>query len=494
MIRYCCSAMSMMGMLLSSVYIFGKAINHAWSAKQKGLAVLWCFVWAMFSASDPSWMPVLLMRPVICAAFVAFVWKLLGVKWDTAVSAYLLSYGIGYSFLYVATLLIGLGFAPVLSAGHSEDTLFDFSEPIYLPIALLIVALQFFLTYRMFRVRRFKRGFPFLFERYAVIWALVAAGIVWALVSWISMPREHYGNHYGFLTLIAGVLIVGFGIIVWIRRGIKTFYHKKMVERSIEQLEQELAEKTLEIERMDALRVANHKINRRLAALESGVAALIQKHSLEISGELSVALEDITRLSQDYQDEVAQIKWEKPLTSTNVPMIDHLFRHFLAQCEENKISFDLVVNGSIAYITDRIVPQGKLETLIGDHLQDALVAVQASGNPFRSILVMLGAAESGYVFMVSDSGIPFEIDILARLGTERVTTHDDIGGSGIGFMTTFETLQECGASLMISEKQPSAADYTKSVTIRFDKKNQYIIETYRPDAFPPSDRYMIMSK
>ena len=55
-------------------------------------------------------------------------------------------------------------------------------------------------------------------------------------------------------------------------------------------------------------------------------------------------------------------------------------------------------------------------------------------------------------------------------------------GTGIGFMTTFETMKETKASLIIDEmREMSNTDYTKSVTIRFDGKNEYRIKSYRSD-------------
>ena len=47
-------------------------------------------------------------------------------------------------------------------------------------------------------------------------------------------------------------------------------------------------------------------------------------------------------------------------------------------------------------------------------------------------------------------------------------------------MTTFETMKETGASLIIEEfQQNKDRFYTKSVTIKFDGKNQYKVISYR---------------
>jgi hypothetical protein len=54
-------------------------------------------------------------------------------------------------------------------------------------------------------------------------------------------------------------------------------------------------------------------------------------------------------------------------------------------------------------------------------------------------------------------------------------------------------MREYGASLIIDEKAPDNQGYLKSVTIRFDGKNQFIIETYRAGDFPLSDRYTLVS-
>ena len=176
-----------------------------------------------------------------------------------------------------------------------------------------------------------------------------------------------------------------------------------------------------------------------------------------------------------------------------VKEVAYMFELFARKFADNKINFSLKVNGSIPYMVEHVIVKGKLETMIGDHLQDALIAVNASDNPNRSVLAVIGLVGEHYEFTVFDSGIPFEIDTLVRLGNERITTHSATGGSGIGFMTTFETMREYGASLVIDEKEPSSANYSKSITIRFDSKNQYIIKTYRAGSIPASDRYLVIS-
>ena len=94
----------------------------------------------------------------------------------------------------------------------------------------------------------------------------------------------------------------------------------------------------------------------------------------------------------------------------------------------------------------------------------------------------MGIKNNCYEFCICDTGIEFQIETLLKLGLEPVTTHKETGGTGIGFISTFETLKKCNASLIIDEKhEESNNDYTKSVTIKFDGKRQYIIKSYRAD-------------
>ena len=100
------------------------------------------------------------------------------------------------------------------------------------------------------------------------------------------------------------------------------------------------------------------------------------------------------------------------------------------------------------------------------------------GNDNGKILVELSAKSSNYTITVFDNGAEFEIETLAKLGKERVTTHSDSGGSGIGFMTTFETLKKSHASLVITEFE-SKTPFSKSVSFVFNGENKFIVQSYR---------------
>jgi signal transduction histidine kinase len=462
---------------ISSFYIFAKSLRYAAPVKHKTYSVIWCLLGAFAYVARPDWFASVIFRIIFCVTSIVFIWRLTKIKTDTVISAYLFAYAISYCLGNIAALLIGLVFSAFLSGRYEGDSIIDFNEPVYLFMYAVVALFQLLLTCLFFRVRRFKNGFPFLFNKYAIVASLIAIGILLALHTLIVAPRESFVNAYDLLSLLLCIPIVGVGVIIWIRHGITAFYKQKVQERGAQILERELSEKDQEIKRLteqnNILRAANHKINHRLAAMERSVASLAEIVQNE---EISKAAQDIKRLTQDYQSDIDRIKGKNPLPSTKIRMLDEIFGYFAEMCGENNIDFNLKLNGSIPYMTQQLIPLGKLETMIGDHLQDALTAVKASDNKFRGILALLGLAGDFYEFTVYDSGIPFEAETLKLLGTKHITTHAETGGGGIGFMTTFETMRECGASLIISEKNPGEL-WSKSVTIRFDGKNRYTVES-----------------
>ena len=84
------------------------------------------------------------------------------------------------------------------------------------------------------------------------------------------------------------------------------------------------------------------------------------------------------------------------------------------------------------------------------------------------------------VIEVADNGIPFELTSFANLGISQLTTHADTGGSGIGLMDIWKLKEKYRASLHITEYE-TATPYSKKISIIFNKKNLYSVETWRKE-------------
>lgn len=334
-----------------------------------------------------------------------------------------------------------------------------------------------------FKIKRFQKGFCFFnnstnSEMINTIMLNISALII--LVYYIS------GNYYGNLTkqIVICFLVLGVVLFIMIKRTFNIFYKQRLLERNIEDYKSEIALKDAQIKSLSdekyKISKLNHEFYNRQKALIHKVEEITSMNT-EIADELDLS-KQINDLTKEYTDKAQEIKTLDKLPTTGIVEIDDMFKYMQSECDSKKIQFNLKINGNIYHMINNKIPQSRLVTLIGDHLRDAIIAIDFSNNTFKSILAVLGENSGVYEFCVFDTGIEFKIDTLLNLGLKPATTHKDSGGTGIGFMTTFETMKETKASLIIDEmREMSNTDYTKSVTIRFDGKNEYRIKSYRSD-------------
>lgn len=351
---------------------------------------------------------------------------------------------------------------------------------------VVIGIIQFLLIYLFFKIKRFKYGFSFLQgketmnkENTSKIGILVSSIIIA-----ISLVLSTYSRTTSKI-LIAILILGGILMIYWIKKSITKHYKEKMKERTVEIQQEQIKQqdekiKNLQTELADVLQI-NHKYSHRISAMEKAVTKLGTKLQAneEFAEEYGDILSSIKKLSKEYKEEVASVIKETKLPKTNIFSIDNLLEYMKQESEKDKIDFKLNLDFDINEILETKIPQNKLETMLADHIRDAIIAINCSENKDRRIKVVLDKEDNNYQIKFYDTGIEFEIETLSNLGLKRITTHKSTGGSGIGFMTTFETLKQCKASLIIEEY--SDLEYTKAVIIKFDNKNEYRIHSYRAE-------------
>lgn len=349
---------------------------------------------------------------------------------------------------------------------------------------LIVLLIELIIILIFFKIRRFTKGLDFLYNKsnneYIEIIMINISCFMIFLYCILGADQENMTKRI-FITLA----ILSIIMIIMIQKTLTLYYKQKLLSKTIEDYKNELADKDEQIKKLSEekyeISKLNHQFYNRQKALELKVQEVISDINIEAGNELAI-VKQIDDLSKEYSKGLEGIKGLDKLPSTNVEEIDDMFKYMQAECKKNDIDFKLQINGNINHMINKIIQKNKLETLIGDHIRDAIIAINAGNNKFRSILTILGIKDDCYELCIYDSGVEFTIDTLLKLGIEPTTTHRDTGGSGIGFMTTFETMKETKASLIINEKStPSVNDYTKAVTIRFDGKNEYRICSYRED-------------
>lgn len=356
---------------------------------------------------------------------------------------------------------------------------------------MLIICVEILLINRIFRIKRLKNGITFLKDNKKLnnigIIGFAFIGITIIIYSIVSNTSEWQSGTYLFL----GIVIESICMFIWIKQKITKYYKQKLKEKTIEELENEIKEKDKEIknilEENQRIATINHKYSNRIKALEGfsnkvmSKPEIVENMKVEFGDEFLNFEKQVQKLSKEYTMEMEK-NIENKIPKTGIFGIDNILEYMNQEATKSNIKFNVKINGNVNYMIENIVEQSKLETMLGDHIKDAIIAINSSNNTNKNILLILGIIDEHYEVCIYDTGIEFEIPTLLKLGLEQITTHKATGGSGIGFMTTFETLKSTKASLIIEEKHPmNKTDYTKAVRISFDGKNEYRINTYRAE-------------
>jgi len=395
-----------------------------------------------------------------------------GNKLTNSIIVTALSVSIGYISYIISVMCAGvIIYLTKISNSYSDK--FNF---------LFIVSIEVLMLFLLFKNKRFKNGFNFTKKDSKSIDIISYSLLFFMIIITLFNLIDIYINDTANAMLFTSIIIVAVSLIIWLRVQITKQYKRNMRDRTIEIQKLEIDEQLNIINEIkeENFRLAKviHKYNNRLCALELGLKNLLNENiKKEFAKELSCILEDTEYISSGFSDETTINNKKLPLT--NINGIDNMFKYMQSEANKNNINYSLTINNSINDLIDKIINKDKLETLIGDHLKDAIIAVNKGNTTNKSIQIVLGIIEGCYELSIYDTGVEFNIDALLRLGLEPITTNKEIGGSGIGFMTTFETLKECNASLIIEEYNPKDTNYTKAVIIRFDGKNEYKICSYR---------------
>lgn len=289
----------------------------------------------------------------------------------------------------------------------------------------LIVIIQGLLIYGFFKIKRFKNGFGFLKNynknRYVDL-IIINVGII-IIFAYCLLGNNHYKlirNLYIIFT------ILGVFMMFMIQKTLVFYYKQRLLEQTIEDYKNEIKEKDETIKKLSDEKFNISKLNHEFYNRQKALELKVKEMTLEAGEEISV-LDRINNLTKEYSEDLQKIKGKLKLPLTDIAEIDDMFKYMQTECSKYNIDFKLQVEGNIYYLINNIIPKNKLETLIGDHIKDAIIAINSSNNKYKSILAILGIKEDCYEFCVYDTGIEFEIDTLLKLGTERITTHKEDG-------------------------------------------------------------------
>ena len=385
---------------------------------------------------------------------------------------------IGYSILtttisltisYIIFLIaVAISFIPnvILNINHNFISL------------AIIVLIYSILVYVSSKIKRFKKGFSFLnnkLENESI--DILTLNISIAILFSIMMLANY--DKYTARNLWLSFIIFSIIMFITIQKSLQLYYKQQLQQREIEEMKKEIKQKDEEISKLEQENLnfskTSHSIAHKQKSLEHKLNQLIMQNETAEEIDIKNRIKDLTK-------EINNNNTIVELNKTGIEQIDDMLAYMQSECIKNKIDFDLKINGNIYRMTNKYVEKENLEILLADLIKNAIIAINYSKNINKSILVKLGIIDGIYSIYVYDTGIEFEIDTLINLGKKPSTTHADSGGTGMGFMNTFDSLNKYNASIQINEVGKESKDnYTKYIAIKFDNKHEFKINSYRKE-------------
>lgn len=394
---------------------------------------------------------------------------LFGMTITSAVMVTMIGYGVSYLAYSLAALILS-----ILIYTYEKVSLETSGMLPYIAVG----PLQFLLIYLLFRIRRFRRGIPVLnYVKYGDVGVYLSITVLIAIYilglndqATIAIPA-----------IVCLLFMCGFALFYLWKHRITQDYLTQLSQREKHDLQAEIDSLHKELtslrEDNDRLSRVVHKDNKLIPAMELAVSQLLYSITQDDTqqnrmGQAQSILKQLKALSAERAGIVKDYEDANPkLPTLGLSSLDALF-HFMAQkaCT-TKILFALTLDNEIAEILIENISESDASTLLADLIENAMIAVNHSEHE-RAVEVKLGIEAGLFYICVSDSGVPFPPAVLERWGIERITTHADTGGSGIGMMTIYELCQKYSASFEIEQMQ-NASPYRKCVSIRFDGQSAF---------------------
>jgi len=349
---------------------------------------------------------------------------------------------------------------------------------------LLSGILHIFFTLYLFRLKRFRKGMPFLFSTTFInVWTIVGL-IIFGILLYVQSPG--YPKLWiATIILLIFILTLAF-LIFWWQAQLTKSYKRALQLRELESLRLELQEKDKLITSLttqnEQLGKLIHRDNKLIPAMNNAVCEYLisdtnASQTMKTKGDS--LLTELRQLSENRTNILSEIYANKYKSyETSVTALDTLLNYMEKRANQEDIHLAVHIALDLKDYIPHIITSGDLVHLLSDLLENAFIATNHCMT--RNIQLQFYVSQKVFIIEVADNGIPFEAISLINLGITKMTTHADTGGSGIGLMDIWEIKEKYGASLHITEYE-NAAPYSKKIAFLFNRKNRYSVSTWRKD-------------
>lgn len=341
-------------------------------------------------------------------------------------------------------------------------------------IIMLLITIMYICTLVIiFKIKRIRNGIDFFNNSNEYFEILILNISATLILSFILLTNLELGIKR---ELFIYIIIFSIIMCITIQKSLQLYYKHKMLIKTLEQTKEELERTKSDVKKLEEENLNFSKISHTIAHKQKAL-----QHKLEMLSKSkdNIETEKIKKQINDVTKELKQ-SLNVELTKTGIEEIDNMLDYMQSECIKNNIEFQLQVSGNIYHMINNYISKDDLETILADHIKDAIIAIKHTETTNRKILVRLGKINGVYAVYFCDTGVEFEINTLMELGKKPATTYKDEGGTGMGFMNTFDTLEKTKASLIIEEmSRPKENNFTKIIKVVFDNKKEYKILSYR---------------
>lgn len=391
-----------------------------------------------------------------------------------AYQADIIAFGIVYgAYLLMIAVCSILCYAFKINGPSNENPLFY--HIIIIPIVLTAPCL-----FLLLHVKRFRSGMPFLRDDEALGAGTWIGLFLLVTINWAFVATSKN-------TLIVLLLSVSFIcpliLILWWRKRLQKRYLTILQKQELDFLRTLTENQKSELQTLttenDALSAVIHRDNKIIPAMEYAVRTFLSDPNADHGTGVQL-LEHLSQMTAERKGILHTYEsQEQTIQLTDDPAIDSVLNYMFQKAKAQNVRFDTSVSDFRSTLSRQAIEIEDVKTILADLIENALIACNAS--TFKHILVHIGTVNKRFIVRVFDSGAPFNVQILNKLGQERITTHADSGGSGIGMKTLFEIKRKYQASIILCETGHGSGTFSKNISMVFNQQGQFIVKSDRAD-------------